>query len=137
MDPTSLSNTYKLFRQLHMLRKCTWTSPFCITASLIGQQAFGKYLKFWVPPRDNQEDSVIVEARHPSNMAPTSVLSTYEVFHNFHMLWMCIWMTPFHITASLTKQAVGSCLEFWVPMRGYQQRIEDVEAIDPSKIAPI
>lgn len=112
-------------------------SPFCVTASLIGQQAFGKYLKFWVHPRGNQEDSVIVEAKHPSNMAPTSVLSTYEVFHSFHMLWMCIWMTPFHVTASLTKQAFGSCLKLWVPLRGYQQRIEDIEAIDPSKIAPI
>ena len=39
---------------------------------------------------------------------------TCKVFDNLHMLWMCIWMCPYNITATLIDQALGSHLEIWV-----------------------
>jgi hypothetical protein len=57
----------------------------------------------------------VVEAKDPSKMALTSLSSSYKVFHNLHMLWMCIWMSPYHVTASLVGKASGSYLELWVP----------------------
>jgi len=70
--------TYKVCHHLHMLWMCKWMSPICITANSLVGQAFGNtYLELWVPPLprgNNKEDSVIlmVEARYPSKMAPTS-----------------------------------------------------------------
>jgi hypothetical protein len=61
----------------------------------------------------------MVEARYPSKMTPTSMFNIYEVFQNIHVLWMCIWMNPYRVTASLTKKAFRSCPEFWVlPLEG-------------------
>ena len=48
---------------------------------------------------------------YPSKMAPTSLSNTKKLFHNIHMQWMCIWMSPYQVTASLVKQAFGSCLQ--------------------------
>jgi Ran GTPase-activating protein (RanGAP) involved in mRNA processing and transport len=42
------------------------------------------------------------------------MLNTYKVFDNLHMLWMCIWMCPYHIKAALKDHAFGSELEIWV-----------------------
>ena len=37
------------------------------------------------------------------------------------MLWMCIWMSPYHVTVSLINQAFGRNLDLWVPpLRGKQ-----------------
>ncbi len=56
----------------------------------------------------------MIEAVDPIKTDPTSMSNTYKVFHNFHMLWICIWMCPYNITAALVDQAFGSYLEFWV-----------------------
>ncbi len=45
-------------------------------------------------------------------MAPTSLSNTCTVFHNLHMLCICIWMSTHFITASLAEQAFGICLDF-------------------------
>ena len=37
MAPTSLSNDYCMFLNLHMLWMCTWMNTYHITASLVGQ----------------------------------------------------------------------------------------------------
>ena len=49
-------------------------------------------------------------------MAPTSMTNTYKAFHNLHMMWMCIWMSHYHITAAYVLgagQAFGSYLAFY------------------------
>ena len=47
----------------------------------------------------------MVEAMDPSKMlAPTSMPKTKKVFRNFHLIWMCIWISPYHIAAGLAKQ---------------------------------
>jgi hypothetical protein len=61
-----------------------------------------------------------VVTHNPSKMAPTSLSDTYKVFHNLHMQWMCIWMSPYHVTARLVSQAFGRYLLIWVPPRGKQ-----------------
>ena len=48
----------------------------------------------------------MVEALDPFFMAITSSLFISKVFHNLHMLWMYIWMHPYHVTTSLINQAL-------------------------------
>ena len=77
-------------------------TPYHITAPCVGQ-AFGSCLK--------PQCRVVFEAVDPSKMAPTSMSNTNKVFHNLHMLWMCIWVTPYHMPAPCVGQALGSsCL---------------------------
>ena len=128
MAPTSLSNTYKVFHNLHMLWMYIRMSPYHGTASLT-EQALWKFGSGGYRPRGKQQCTtcVLVEAVDPSTMAstllsniytvkmaPISLSNTWKEFHNLHMLWMCIWMSPFCSTASLAEQAFGSCLELWV-----------------------
>jgi hypothetical protein len=46
------------------------------------------------------------------------MLNIYKVFHKLHIIWMCIWMMPHHIAASLAKQAFSSYLELWAFLMG-------------------
>jgi hypothetical protein len=62
-------------------------------------------------------------------MAPTSLSSSYMVFQNLHMLWMCIWMSPYHVTASLVGQAFGSYLDYGSLPRGNKEDGVMVETI--------
>ncbi len=98
-----------MFCNLHIQWMCTCITPYHITPSIVGHKPLEVYLKFWVwyyLPRDNQEDSVMVEATDPSKMAPTSMLNIQMVFHNLHIIWIWAWMIPYNATASLTKQAL-------------------------------
>ena len=67
-------------------------------------------------------------------MAPTS-LSKHMVIHNLHMLWMCTWMTPYHITAALIGQASYQIIENLCFQGGKPQRNALVEAMYSSKMA--
>ena len=59
----------------------------------------------------------MIEAVDPIQIDLTSMSGIYKVFDNLHMLWMCIWMCPHHITAAHVDQAFGILLEFWVTPR--------------------
>ncbi len=48
-DPTSMSDTYKVFDNIHMQWMCIWMRPNNITAALI-DQALGSHLEIWVTP---------------------------------------------------------------------------------------
>jgi hypothetical protein len=96
-----------------MLWMYIWMSPYHGTASLT-EQALWKFGSGGYLPRGKQQCSVLVEAVDPSTMASTLLSNIYTMFHKLHMLWMCIWMSPFCSTASLAEQAFGSCLELWV-----------------------
>jgi hypothetical protein len=50
----------------------------------------------------------VVETIDPFKWSPTSMPDTYKVFHTLHMLWMCIWVNPYHVTAPLVGHAFGS-----------------------------
>jgi len=55
----------------------------------------------------------VIEAVDPITIVPISMSNTYKVFDGPYMLWICIWMCPYHITAGLADPAFGSKLEFW------------------------
>jgi hypothetical protein len=59
----------------------------------------------------------VIEAVDPIQIAPISMSSIYKVFDNLHLLWMCIWMCPYHIIAALVDQTLGNGLVFWVTLR--------------------
>ena len=87
--PTSMSNTYKVFDNLHMMRMCTWMCPNHTMAALI-VQVFGSDSEIWVSPPQQMIVAVVIEAIDPINILPTSMSNTYKVFDNLHMMWMCI-----------------------------------------------
>ena len=68
---------------------------------------------FWRCPRNlfpskGFNHSVVSSLRiDPSKMALTALTSKYiyKMFYNLHMLWMCIWMSPFHVKTTLLRQA--------------------------------
>ena len=51
--------------------------------------------------------SAILEAVDPFKMAQTSMSYTYKVIRNLHMLWMCIWISPYHTTIALIVKTFG------------------------------
>jgi hypothetical protein len=53
----------------------------------------------------------------PTQIDLSSLSSMYKVFDNLYRLWMCIWMWPYHITAALIDQSLGSELEFSITPR--------------------
>ena len=61
----------------------------------------------------------MVEAVDSAQIDLISMSSIYKVFDNLHMLWMCIWMCPYHIIAALVDQTLGNglVLVFWVTLR--------------------
>jgi hypothetical protein len=87
--------------------------------------------KFFYLPRGKPRHSAVVEAINPFTWAPTSMPNTYKAFHNLHMLWMCIWMSPYHVTTDPVVQAFGSEIKNsgYLP-RGKPQRSAVVEAIN-------
>ena len=59
----------------------------------------------------------MIEAVDPVQIDLTSMSDIYKVFDSLHMLWMCIWMCPRHITAAHADQAFEREQEFWVTPR--------------------
>ena len=60
----------------------------------------------------------MIEAVDPFQIDLASISKTYNAFDNLHMLRMCIWMLPYHITDALQDHAFGSELvEFRVTPR--------------------
>ena len=49
-------------------------------------------IKFWL----SSEEETTVEVIDPFQMTHTSMSNTYGVFHNPHMMGMCIWTSPYH-----------------------------------------
>jgi hypothetical protein len=60
----------------------------------------------------------MVEAIDTFKIAPTSIANTFGGLHNLHMMLMCVWMSPYHISAALVGQSLGSYLKFWLPPEG-------------------
>ncbi len=58
------------------------------------------------------QHSVVVEVVDPFTWALASISNTYKVLHNLHMLWMCAYMSPHHITAALVIQKLPRILVF-------------------------
>jgi len=50
----------------------------------------------------------VVEAPDSFKKAPVSTSNICKVVDNLYMLWMCQWMWPYHVTASLIVQAAQS-----------------------------
>ena len=47
------------------------------------------------------------QSTHSKCLPPPFLSNTYIMFHNLHMLWMCIYLSPHHISAALIGQ------DFW------------------------
>lgn len=94
-----------------------------ITAPLVGQ-AFGSYHQFWLPSDRGkpQQSAVDEDAINLFKGTPKSMPNTY-VFHDLHMMWMYIHMSPAHISAALVlSQAFGSDNPvFWLHSKGHSR----------------
>ncbi len=93
MTPTSMSNTYKVFHNPHMLYMCIRMSHYHVTTDHFCQ-SFGDIPRILVTTLGRKiKHSVVVEAVDPFQMTLTSMSNSYKVFHNPHMLRMCIRMS--------------------------------------------
>ena len=85
-----------MFHNLQLLWMCIWISPYRTTTALIvkpfGIQNSGCLLR----SKPQSEFQHVLEAIDPFKMAPTSMSSTYMVSYILHVLWMCMWMSPYH-----------------------------------------
>ena len=87
---------------------CAYVCPYHIAPALARQDF--QNLEFGHFPRSTPQHIAVNEATDPFKWAPTSISNTYKVFHNLHMLWMCMRICPYHVTSALVRQAVGSYL---------------------------
>ena len=101
MASTIFWNAYIVFCDLHMLWMCMCMTLHDINPPLIGQ-AFGSYCQLWLPSdRCRPQQSAVDEnAINPFKRTPKSMWNTC-VFHDLHMLWMYIHMSPAHVSAAL------------------------------------
>jgi hypothetical protein len=51
------------------------------------------------------QHSAVVEALDSFKKVLTSISNICKIVDNLSMLWMCQWMRPYHVTASLYGQA--------------------------------
>jgi hypothetical protein len=106
-----------------MLWMCMCMTFHDITAPLVGQ-AFGSYHQFWLPSDRGkpQQSAVDEDAINLFKGTPKSMPNTY-VFHDLHMMWMYIHMSPAHISAALVlSQAFGSDNPvFWLHSKGHSR----------------
>ena len=133
-----MPNTYEAFHNLHiMMWMCICICHYHVTTAPIGQA-------FWNLPRimaisrgvkPKLTAAAVIEAKDPFEWASTSTLrmsNTDKVFHNLHMMWMCICICPYHILPLLLlAKLLELPLEFcFCPPRGKQQYSAVVEPMD-------
>jgi hypothetical protein len=137
MTPTSMYNTYKVFHNHRMLWMRICMSPYHITTDLFCQ-SFGDFSRIPVTTLGRKiKHSVVVEAVDPFQMTPTSMYNTYKVFHNPHMLYMCIRMSPYHVTTDLFCQSFHDLSRILVTTLGRKiPHSVVVEAVDPFQMTP-
>ena len=83
---TSMVNSHEVFDNIHMLWMCICTSYYYVSAALFDQALESYPQNSGLLLSGKLQCSVVIEAAHPSKMAPTSMVNTYEVFDNIHML---------------------------------------------------
>jgi len=102
MAPMSMIEIYKVLHNIYRMWMFRWVCPYHVTGALVCQ-AFG--CTYGYPcscSGSGKPCHAIVEANDPFKMAPTSISNTYKVFHNFYMMWMCMWIYDFvHYLCSL------------------------------------
>ena len=90
MIPTSMFNKERVVHNNRMLWMRICMSPYHVTTDLFCQ-SFGDFSRILVTTLGRKiKHSVVVEAVDPFQMTPTSMSNTYKVFHNPHILYMCI-----------------------------------------------
>ena len=125
----SMSNTYKVFDNLHMMWMCIWMCPNHITVALLDQES-NKIL-------GNSRQQLKAKCSHwgcipNQDCVPINVKHIYKVFDKIDVIWMCILMCPNHITVALLDQAVG--IGFWATLGNKLLQSAVIEAVDPIKI---
>ena len=83
-----------------------------------------------------KKNCTVIEALDPFFMAITSTLFISKVLHNLYMLWMYIWMRPYHVNTSLINQAFRFYWESWKMLGNKPRHCEVVEALDSFKKPP-
>jgi hypothetical protein len=107
-----MSDTCKVFDNLHMQWMCIWMRPYNIPASP-ADKASGSHLEIWVTPG---QQMMVTCSDWGCSCRPNqdwSHITVCKVFDNLHMQWMCIWMCPYNIPAAPADQALGIHLEIW------------------------
>jgi len=87
-----------------MLWMYIWMHPYHVTTSLINQ-ALRFYWESWKMLGNKLQHYAVVEALDSFKKAPIWISIIFKVVDNLYMLWMCLWMRPYHVTASLIGQA--------------------------------
>ncbi len=93
-----VKHIYKVFHNLHMLLMCRWK---CCTTLLL--PLLVKFLKVSISFFTLGEANLSVFRwlrLYPSKVALKWLWDTYKVFCTLYMLWMCIFMSSYHITAA-------------------------------------
>ncbi len=90
---TSLSKTNEVFHNLHMLWMCKWMSPCHGTASLAEQAHKNKFPRILDP----SQDGFHIIVNHIYCVSQPSYAMDF---------WICIWMSPHNIIASLIEQVI-------------------------------
>ena len=92
--PTSISNTYKVFCSPHMVWMCTCSCPTTLAMLLSAKPLEVILNSSGYLPRSKPQGCVVIEVIDPFMWAPISLSNTYKVYHNLHMVWICIWSCP-------------------------------------------
>ncbi len=107
------------------------------TLQLLSSATSFGYLELWIPLRG--QDTVlwcVGEAIDPFKMPPTPMSNIWKLFQKVKLLWMCIWMSPYHAIPALVDQAFGGFPESGSLPGVRPQRSELVKAINLFNMAP-
>ena len=128
MDPfkwahTSMSNTYWVLHNLHMLWMCICICPYHFTPSLVSYLIKVALNSGYLLRCELEHTSVMVEAVDPFMYAAALMLNIYKALYNLHMLWMCICICPDHVTTALAGYLLKVVHLTLVTIQGANQRV--------------
>lgn len=118
---------------------CGCTSPYYVTATLVSLAFWKFFLISGYLQRGKLQCRSVVETEDPFKWAPTSMPNRYKVFHNsqplyaHYILWMCIWMNPFHVIAVFDGLAFECSQISCILLRDKSKCRSAIEAVDPFK----
>ncbi len=114
VDVLTIAGNYSFGIQLWLVQKVSHTDSlvlylqgfvWLLFVDVLTIEAFGRYLEFWfIIGGQNTVSFWYGLRKNSSKMAFTSLLNTYSVIINLHMLQMCAWMSAYHVFAALVGQ---------------------------------
>ena len=103
--PTYQFQTYLRCLTTFICCECANRCNLTMLLSLSLAKPFGCYCQPRVTLGNKPQHYAVVEELDSFKKAPTSIPNICKVVVNLYMLWMCLWMWPYHVTASIIGQA--------------------------------